>query len=89
MFPVKQMHSEIEQSMETHDTTPSQLVLSEDIVLILINLLNSLETKDANAHSSNHVAKLWSLSIEHLASVDPKMLPDGDVINNLAQTLLN
>ena len=86
---MKQMHSKIEQSISIHDTIPSQLVISEDIVLILINLLNSLETKDVNVHSSNHVVKVGSLSIEHLASVDQNIFSDGDVINKLTQTLLN
>ena len=82
---MKQINSEI----SIHNAIPSQLVLSEDIALILINLLNSLETKDINVHSSNHVAKLWFQSIEHLASVDSNIFSDGDVINELVQTLLN
>ena len=86
---MKQMHSKIELLISIHDTIPSQLVISEDIVLILINLLNSLETKDVNMHSSNHVVKVGSLSIEHLASVDQNIFSDGDVINKLTQTLLN
>jgi len=51
-------------------------------------LLSSLEANGSKMYPSTHVARLWSLSIELLAAVDPKILSDGSVIENLAQTLL-
>ena len=91
VFPVEQLNAKLRalDKENNENSTASQRVLSESNTLMLVSLLNSLETSRPRINPSTHAARLWSLAIEHLATADPKVLSDGKIVQWLAQTVLD
>lgn len=91
MFPVKQLicnFEAVEGNTSEHPAASRQF-LAEDIALMLVGLLNSTEPQGPRMYPTTHVARLWSLSIEHLAAADPKLIADNKVTEKLAQAVLD